>query len=233
MTEASFAAALLNPDLAAPEGLTPSSFDIYRNSVTAGLIGSLEMGFPVIRQLVGAAYFTAMAKEFLRAHPPRDLRMMLYGGDLPGFLADFPPLADYPYLADVAALEQGLREIYHAADATPLVQPQIPLDCRLTLAPALRLICSAWPIHAIWRFHQDGGPKPVHRAEDVVILRPDYDPKPHLLPLEGGAFLTAVLQGSSVRQACTPLSADFPLQSVLSLLAENGAIVGISAPFPP
>jgi len=219
MNEASFAAALMNPDLPAPHG-----FAVYRNSVTAGLIRALQAGFPVVRQLVGDAFFTAMATEFLRAHPPRSQMMMLYGDALPGFLSVFPPVAPYPYLADVATLEQALRESYHAADAVPVAKT--PLG-RLTLAPSLRLVRSAWPINGIWQFHQAAGPKPVQQAEDVVILRPVFDPKPHLLPPQGAAFLLALQQGASVEQARAPLGDNFPLHPLLALLTENLAFVQI------
>lgn len=69
------------------------------------------------------------------------------------------------------------------ADAGPTPQTAIPLDVRLTLTTALRLVRSPWPIHANRCFHQAGGPKPVQLAQDVVILRSGFDPKPQLPPL--------------------------------------------------
>lgn len=121
-----FAAALLNPEADVPLGLidpqgrpVQKRFDVYRNNVASGLTRALEASFPVIRALVGEAFFGAMAVEFLRAHPPKSRLMMLYSDAFPPFLATFPPVADLAYLPDVARLEQALRESYHAADAPP------------------------------------------------------------------------------------------------------------------
>jgi hypothetical protein len=94
-------------------------FNVYRNNVAASLTDALATGFPVIAKLLGEEFFRAMAGVFLRAHPPGDPRLQLWGGKFPGFLARFEPVAHLPYLPDMARLELGLRQSYHAADAAP------------------------------------------------------------------------------------------------------------------
>lgn len=231
MTEAEFAAALFNPDLPAPDEVSSAArFDIYRNSAIAGLVRNLEAGFPVICKLVGQAFFAAMAREFLRARPPRGRVMMLYGGEFPGFLGSFAPVADYPYLADTARLEQALRESYHAADARPLTAQEcarLGPQNRVRLAPSLRLVRSDWPVLGIWRFNHSGGPQPVGGAEEVVVVRREFDPVPHLLPQGGAGFVCSLKQGASVAEAAQPLAAGFDWRSVLALLGDNAAIVGV------
>ena len=240
MTEAEFAAALLDPGrptpgfVVGPTGQSaPKRFAVYRNNVAVSLTEALQTAFPVVRKLVGEAFFRAMAGEFLRQHPPQSRIMMLYGYEFADFLAGFPPVASLAYLPDVARLEQALRESYHAADATPIapeVLGALPeatlLASRLTLAPALRLIRSSWPIHAIWRANTESGPAPQPRAEDVLILRPDFDPIPHLLP-QGSNFIAALIGRATLAEA---LSADptLDLTAVLTLLLDGNAITGVS-----
>ncbi len=90
-----------------------------------------------------------MAGVFLRAYPPRDRVLMLYGAEFPEFLGAFQPVAHLGYLPDVARLEQALRESYHAADhrAADLsgMTPEALLTRRLRLAPSARLLRSRWP----------------------------------------------------------------------------------------
>ncbi|NJS38289.1 MAG: DUF2063 domain-containing protein [Rhodobacteraceae bacterium] len=183
MNQAAFAAALLNPDAAIPGGIVdamgrpaPKRFSVYRNNVASSLTRALEAAFPNVRQLVGEAFFGAMAVVFLRAHPPRSRMMMLYGDDFPGFLEGFPPVAGLPYLADVARLDQAMRASYHAADAVPLAEAAFEsllgddiAGLRLQLAPAVRLVQSRWPVVSIWTAHAEGGPPPTPGAEDALI----------------------------------------------------------------
>ena len=241
MSQSAFAAALLNPDADLPAGLidpqgrpAPKRFSVYRNNVAASLTSVLESGFPVIRRLVGEDFFGAVAVVFLRAHPPRTRQLMLYGGEFPQFLADFPPAAEFPYLADVARLEQAIRESYHAADAQPVAPETLGqlteaalLGARLWFAPSLRLIRSPWPIHAIWRANAEAGPNPQPGPEDVVILRPEFDPRPHLLPNGGGCFLASLLADRTVAEALNEAGDTLDLLAVLTLLVQGHAITGL------
>ncbi|SIO01585.1 Putative DNA-binding domain-containing protein [Rhodovulum sp. ES.010] len=244
-----FAAALLQPDRTPPAGLmgrdgAPAGrrFDVYRNNVIASLIDALGTGFPVVRALLGARFFGAMAGAFVRAHPPRAPRLTLYGDALPGFLEGFAPVAHLGYLPDVARLELALRQSYHAADATPLapgrlaaLPPGALATLRLDFVPALRLLRSDWPVHDIWHAHH-GGPKPGAGPQEVLIARPGFDPAPHLLPPGGHDLLTALIAGAPLGQAMDTPHGGFPethLSTLLQVLLDTGAICGISPETPP
>ncbi|MEO1238677.1 MAG: DNA-binding domain-containing protein [Pseudomonadota bacterium] len=242
--EADFTAALFDPGLMPPTDLVDpcgrpagKRFDIYRNNVVVSLTEALEAAFPVVRKLVGEANFKVLAGAFLRAHPPRSPLLMLWGDELAGFLTDFAPVQSIGYLPDVARLEQAIRESYHAADADPIdpallgqLSPQDLTAARLHLAPALRIVPSRWPIHAIWRFNMDeGAPKPVMAREDVLITRPGFDPELAVLPEAATAFLTALKQGQTLGEALSAPGIDdgFDLNTTLGLLLSGGAITKI------
>ncbi len=236
-----FASALLNPKAAVPAGLidpqgrpVQKRFDVYRNNIASGLTRALETSFPVIRALVGDAFFGAMAVEFLRAHPPKSRLMMLYGDAFPPFLASFPPVAHLAYLPDVALLEQALRESYHSADAPPLPAADLTalpeaklLQARLRLAPAVRVLQSEWPIHAIWTANMAGGPAPVMMAQSAVILRVDFSPRPHLISAATATFITALQAGATLQLAMDHAGPAHDLTATLALLLQGQAIVGI------
>ncbi|SEO62766.1 Putative DNA-binding domain-containing protein [Salinihabitans flavidus] len=244
--QGSFRAALLDPERPVPGGLRDGAgrpagrrFAVYRNNVAVSLTDALETGFPVVARLLGPTNFRSVAGAYLRQYPPRSPMMMTYGADFPGFLQGFEPLAHLGYLSDVAALEYALRESYHAADAGPIAPDAlaaIPSDAlaetRLTLAPALRLLRSRWPVHDIWAYNTyKDRPKPRTVAQDVLVTRPDYDPAPHLLPPGGAAFIDALQSGrplGAAVEAATQAQADFDPAPVLTLLLTERAIVSLS-----
>lgn len=243
MSQTLFAAALLDPDAALPPGLVdpqgrpaPKRFSVYRNNVASSLTRALEAGFPTVRKLVGDEFFAAMALVYLRAHPPRSRMLMLYGADFPDFLAGFPPVAHLGYLADVARLEFAVRESYHAADSTPLSEAEFQRllgadisALRLTLAPALRLLRSDWPVVSIWAAHQaEGGPSLRPGGEDALILRPEFDPRPHLLPTGGAAFVSGLMAGRTLGASLDLAGPDLDLAAILGLLISGRAIIGVS-----
>lgn len=241
MTQSAFAKALLDPDAPVPSGITdpygapaPKRFSVYRNNVASSLTRALEAAFPTVRKLVGDEFFGAMAVVFLRAHPPTSRMMMLYGDALPGWLESFPPVAHLGYLPDVARLDQAMRESYHAADSAPLPEADFQrlvggdiAALRLTFAPSLRLIRSRWPVHAVWAANHEAGPKPQPVAQDVVVLRPAFDPRPQLLPSGGGAVLEALLAGQCLGDSVETAGEGFDLAALLGLLISGKAVTGV------
>jgi hypothetical protein len=234
-----FAAALLDPGRAVPEGLlapdgSPAGrrFSVYRNNVAVSLTEALATAFPVLAKLLGEANFRGLAGLYLRAHPPASPVLMLYGERMPAFLAGLPQVAHLPYLPDIARLEQALREAYHAADAMPLsgaalaaLPPERLLAARLRLHPAVRVVASDWPIHGIWRRNSvAGAPKPEMRAETVLVTRPDLDPVQTLLPEGAAAFLAALAGGATLGAAIEAGGEAFDVTATLPLLIAAGAL---------
>jgi hypothetical protein len=242
MQQSAFAAALLDPGAAVPDGVVdpygapaPKRFSVYRNNVASSLVRALEAAFPTVRKLVGEEFFAAMAGAFCLAHPPRSRMLMLYGDELPGWLEQFPPVAHLGYLPDVARLDQAMRESYHAADSDPLPEAEFQRllgedigRMRLALAPALRLVPSRWPIVGIWTANHEGGPAPRPVAEDAIILRPEFDPRPHLLPPGGRVFVSALLAGQQLADAVEIAGETLDLPAVLGLLISGRAISGVN-----
>ncbi|MDK3018070.1 HvfC/BufC N-terminal domain-containing protein [Pseudodonghicola flavimaris] len=246
VTETEFTQALLAPDLPVPEGLCDAAghpagrrFAVYRNNVAVSLTRALHEGFPVIARLLGPDNMDGLAGLFLRAHPPRSPVLMLYGATFPAFLEGLEQLAHLGYLGDVARLELALRQSYHAADAEPVdaaalaaLPPDRLAASRLTLAPAVRLVRSPWPIHDIWRFNTEAdAPQPRATAQDVLVVRPEYDPRPVLLPAGGAVFLAALRDGVPLAEAdaaARRAAEAFALAPLLAELLSGGAITGIA-----
>ncbi|MEQ8897351.1 MAG: DNA-binding domain-containing protein [Roseovarius sp.] len=242
--QTTFRAALLDSTRPVPDGLSDGQgrpagrrFAVYRNNVAASLTDALATSFPAIAKLIGDENFRKLAGTFLRQHPPRNPMMMTYGADFPAFLETFAPLQHLGYLPDVARLEQARRTAYHAADATPAdpailqtLDPDTLAGTRFTLAPATQLIRSGWPIHAIWAFNMQDGPKPQPGPQTVLITRPEFDPQ--MTPVTPGtaAFITALQTGATLSGAtdtATTTDPEFDLTPALSLLLGTQAITDI------
>lgn len=241
-----FGKAVLDPAQPAPRGLHDGlgqaagrRFDVYRNNVVLSLREALRIGFPVVTRLIGAQNMDGVAGLFLRAHPPSTPLMMRYGADFPAFLAGTTQLAHLGYLPDIARLELAIRRSYHARDAEPIAPARLAdtpaetlMRATITLAPAVQLVRSDWPIHDIWRYNTDkNAPKPRLGAQDVLVTRPDFDPLPQLLPPGGGRWIASLMNGQSIASAYDAVLADAPdfdLTALLSVLLQGKALVSLN-----
>ncbi len=239
-----FARALLDPALAPPAGLAcppdavfAERFAVYRNNVAVGLIEALRSAFPVVNRLVGDDFFAAMAHIHALACPPSSPVLLAYGGDFAGFIAEFPPAAGLPYLADVARLEWCWLQAYHAADAAPLTlqdlqrlpAEQLP-QLHLPLHPTTRLLRLTHPVLAIWRAHQaDAEPAPMELGdgpERVLLVRPHADVA--AMPVSPGTFtfLARVRDGAAIAEGVAAALAEEPglaVSGMFSRLFDAGA----------
>jgi hypothetical protein len=246
---AGFAAALLDPALPSPAciavhgGATREDrFAIYRNNVVQGLIAALETRFPMVQRVVGEAFFAGAARLYIGQNPPRTPIMAFYGEDFPDFLAQFPPGAELPYLADLARLEAARTRAYHAEDAAPLppeafanLAPGDLLDLRLVLHPSLFILASPYPVATI--FAMNSGALPLAaiedwRGEDVLVARPRMSVEVRALPPGGAAFLTKLAQAATLGEAAGATLAgepQFDLTDALASLIRFGLAIEIRA----
>lgn len=247
-TELAFAHALLRPDAPCPAGLRAwngsdpvKRYAVYRNNVVVSLVDALADSHPVTQALVGEAFFRAMAGEFARRSPPRSPVLAWYGEGFADFVADFPPAAGLPYLADLARLEWLRVEAWHAADADPLPLAEVAAlladeaalpNLRVTLHPALRVLRSAHPVVSLWAAHQSEdaagalGAIDFAAAEAALLVRDGLDVA--LLRIEpGAAAFIARLQRGDALGAAAQAAAPFDLPATLGLLLRHGAIAAM------
>lgn len=234
-----FGAAILDADLAPPSpisdghgGPAAKRFNVYRNNVAVSLADALEAAFPVVRALVGNEFFRALAGVALRQYPPRTPLMAEFGQDMPAFLESFPPVAQLPYLADVARIENAMRRAYHAADVSALdadmlsgMDPEGFAGTCFALAPAVSLIRSSFPAGTIWQINQDGAEKAQPQGpEDIMISRPEFDPFVDVLPLGAFDVLQACDGQTPLSQALEAAPDNFDFPATLGLLVQRGVL---------
>ncbi|MCR8547220.1 putative DNA-binding domain-containing protein [Salipiger sp. P9] len=242
MTQRAFHQALLDARRPVPPALTDGAgrpagrrYAVYRNNVAVSLTEALASGFPACAALLGEANFARVAGRFLRQHPPATPVILHYGAQFPAFLDGLDGLARLPFLADVARLELALRRAYHAADAPPVAPEALAAlsapalsAARLRLAPAVQLVRAPWPIAEI-RAYALGqtARKPQGGAQEVIVLRPGYDPAAHVLPARGHVFVSALQAGMALASASLQGGPGFDPTDTLALLLAHGAITRI------
>lgn len=236
-TQAEFRASVLDPNSSPPEGLrnpdggqATKRFDVYRNNVAVSLTDALETAFPIVHKLVGDDFFRAMAGVYLRAFPPKSPVMMFYGDDMPSFLAGFEPAQSVPYLPDVARLELGIRQSYHAADAEPVapdalgqLAPDSLPHVTFSFAPSVQLIASSFPLYGVWHANTHGG-EITKTAQPTLITRPEFDPQLDPLTPEQAAVFTALHDGEPLGVAIRHGGTGFDIGPLLGLLLGRNAI---------
>ena len=251
-TQAEFAAALLDPARPCPPGLRAWNgsdpavrFAVHRNNVMVAMIEALADAYPVLQALVGEAFFAALARAFVRAHPPCSPVMALYGEGFAEFVAEFGPAAVLAYLPDVARLEWHRVRAFQAADAVPLARAEMarrldePLllpGSMLALQPALAVLCSRHAVVSLWAAHQDGGDiasvDPGLPESALVLRQPGPEGEVLVIGVEPGCarFVAALAGGACFADALAAAGEALDLAAVLGLLIGHGAIVGWHPP---
>lgn len=179
---------------------------IYRGNAFGNWHAALAGAYPVVRKIVGEAFFEALARVYARAHPSRSGDLNAYGDSLAPFLEAYAEVRDLPYLPEVARLEWLVHRAYFAPDPARFDLSR-PTEARL--APGCALIESAWPVASIWEAHQEGGrPELVQLGagpERALVHRPDWRVEVTALRpgdfrflecLEGGEPLGAALEAA-------------------------------------
>lgn len=245
--QGAFAAAVRNAGHALPEGVTSHSagmparrFNVYRNNFYASLIDVLAGRYPVVQRLVGDDFFRAMARVYVEQEPPRSAMILAYGGGFADFLGRFPPVADVPYLPDIARLEWARHSAYHAADAAPLgaadfnaIPGEQVAALTLELHPAMTVVTSSFPIVSIWEtnaFDEQVRPVgPEAGAEDALIARPDMIVEVRRLPPGAAAFIGALQDGlilGEATESAFQVADTFDLAGNIAGLIDAGVIIG-------
>jgi hypothetical protein len=242
-----FAGTLFSPGRGKPEFLVGPNgkgaerrFEVYRNNVSVGLVNALASMFPATQRIVGEEFFRAMARRYVRDHPPRSRLLVEYGQDLATFIAGFKPLAGMPWLADVAKIERAWLDAYHAADAAPLVGEELAaipenrlVDTILVAHPAARLVRSrhaAVTIFSVNRREGEVGAIETDIAEDALITRPHLDVAIRILPAGGAVFLETLFSGHPLGEAAAAALAECPTFDLgvnIAGMIEAGALADI------
>jgi hypothetical protein len=212
---------------------------VYRASVLANFAGALDSTYPVVRRLVGDAFFAEAARQYARAHPSASGDLGDYGEGFARFLAAYPHAAALAYLPDVARLEWACHECERSPEAPPFdfealarVAPEADGGLRLLLHPAVRLIESAHPVAAIHEANapgRDGTPRRTDGPDFVLVRRIDSGAHVEAVTPHEWRFLDRLARGETLESASRGAPRLF-LEGATARYVAEGVVCGFTAP---
>jgi hypothetical protein len=224
------------------DGRQADRFEVHRNNTFASLMAVLEEAFPTVAAVLGEEFFRRMAAAYVRHDPPKANHLLDYGQGLAGFIRKSEPLADRPWLGDLADLDWAVNAAFGAADVETLtpdalaaIPPEQLMETRLPLKPGAALVRSEWPVHAI-RMNPavaDGSSRLAQRSEAVLVIRPDVEVIAIPVSAAEHVFLSLLHKGNTLGEAAVAaLESDpaFDIQSALARHLAGGHFAGTPNP---
>jgi hypothetical protein len=205
-------------------------YAVYRGNVRASCAKALAAAYPIVRKIVGEAFFDALAARFIDECPSRSGDLNRYGAEMAGFLERFGEVQDLPYLPDVARMEWCAHGVYFDADTPAFDGGRLAALAAhaerlvVELAPSCRLLRSAWPLARLWAVHQDDYAGPIEvdlqaGADRVLVYRPRWRAEVRSLARPDFAFLEACSRGARLGDALDAACAADPLFDPSTVLA--------------
>lgn len=131
---------------------------IHHRHYETSLVTALLDRFPATLWLVGSAFVTEAARQFVRERPPSRPCIVEYGEDFPGFLSARPGAAGLLYLGAFAELEWHLSRLSLAVTRPAVTWTEFSAldaqrlsDLRVTLQPDVDYFHAAWAIDELMR----------------------------------------------------------------------------------
>jgi putative DNA-binding protein len=228
----------------AGDGPCTEGMEAYRRGMRESHHGALAAAYPVVRRLVGEAFFREAAARHDEAHPSASGDLHEYGAHFAPFLARYRFAASEPYLPDVARLEWALHECEYAADVPPLdfaALARLPAEAhaalRFELHPALRLVASDHPVLALWEANRPGrdGTPQRHGPERVLVARIEGTARARAVDEAEWRFLESLARGESLAEAYDCLGEEPPesIGTWLACYARDGIVSAFRSPAGP
>lgn len=226
--------------LVGSRGLTADArLQIYRNVVFNNLSNALATAYPVIKALVGEAFFEAAAARYIRRRPSSSGKLQEYGAAFPDLLEHMPEAGGLPYLPDVARLEWARQECALAPLENPLdpallaATPEAErLALRLCIQTAIRHVHSPFPILDIWLYCQEAQEERLNidaEGQHVVVWRSGRQIAMQAIDEGLERFLRALGERQTLEAACMAAletNPDFDASAAIAWLLREGIATG-------
>ena len=214
---------------------------IHRHQLYESLATALAGTFSTVHQLVGDAFFRAMARAFIVQALPGQPVLSEYGEGFPALVDAYEPARGLPYLTDVARLDWALNLAFHSpmgerltATGLSIVPGEQLSSMKVSLAPGTCVIHSTYPLDRIWSTSQpDASTATVDLGEGgarlLVFRRPDDAAFISLTESEA-VFVATLAAGASLDDAALAAfadDADFDLSVTFRRLLDSGVFVAL------
>lgn len=190
---------------------------IYSDAYRTRLTEALANNYPALAKLLGTRDFASLAGRYIAAHVSRTPSIRYYGVALSEFLATDAGYQDAPVLAELAAWEWAMTEVFDAADGSPIgaealvcIAPEDWAELRFDFHPSVRRLELRWNVPPLWKALTADEPRPEHElaAEPQAWLqwRDGLRTLFRSLEADEAAALRVTMDGGSFGELCLRLS---------------------------
>ena len=198
----------------------PARLQVYADAYRIRLHDALADDFAALRAWLGPERFAELADAYLAAHPSGHYSLRWFGRHLARFLAETPPYAATPLLAELAAFEWALVTAFDAPDAPTLARTALAAlpsaawpALRLHVHPSVVRLDLKWNVVAI-RKGAEAAVAPLPDAIEAavapwLIWRRNYTVCYRSLAIDEAQALDALRRGIAFADICAGLSGHF------------------------
>lgn len=214
------------------QGLVDSDvgLSIYTNAYSSRLAEALEVDHPILGQYLGDAFWAEFCSGYIAAHPSQVRSLRHFGTQVPSWLALHQPFAERPVIAELAAFERELLDVFDSADAGRIdwstlqsLDPAAWPGLRLKFHPSVRLLPSKTNAVEIWRALKDTQPPPEAGGSSIParLLWRDEERVSRFRPIEAGelvALHSLLSEQRSFAESCEQLASNRAAEEVPALV---------------
>jgi hypothetical protein len=220
-------------DLVAEQGEVSieTRLGIYRNAYRLRLRETVDTDHEMLGLYLGDALFEQLVDAYIERHPSHFFSLRDFTSHLPLFLREAPPFADHPILAELAAFERLLLDVFDAPDAPRAniahlrqLSPDRWPELQLRFHPSMQLFRAEWNCVECWQALKAGETPPAaspQPASHWLLWRGrDRLSQFRSLPPPERALILETLAGAPLSALCERLASDLPQAQVGTHLLE-------------
>lgn len=209
-------------------GFNAQGINIYRQNLLANAKRALTISFPTVFELLDSDISERLVYQFLRVSPPNLGDWTQWGENFSDFLGTTEVGADYPYIADCAALDWHVHCALHGPDqilissTLQLLGESEPEQLFITFNHNVKILKTIYPLTDIFQAHHHSDELQRKSAmsaakkalsgknveQVVMIYRPEFQPQVTTLSASEGALMSSLLSGQSLAQSLDALKYD-------------------------
>lgn len=190
--------------------------DIYRNAYRIRLRQVFETDHEILWTYLGDELFEQMVNGYIASHPSHFTSLRNFCDQLPDYLASTSPFDQHPIIAEIAAFERLLMDVFDAGEANRVGMTELrelsPDDwpaMRLRFHPSVQLLKTDWNSIESWKALRDDGTPPAasNAAAQHWLLWRDTDRLSQFRPIEEDeqALLAQAISGGTFSALCETL----------------------------
>ena len=201
---------------------------IYQNNMAAATQDYLAEVYPAVRGVVGADYFRQIAHSFVKANPPSQGNIHLYGENFNWVVGEFEALQELFYVADLIRFEWALHQSYFCRGEEKLTLSELNqqqlLALPIKLNASVSIIESDFPLFEIHRqslpsYRQNVAINLSQGGDNILVYKSNLAIKTHLLNDSELKFLSGLQNSENLLQAIEGASGSLSQEQVSAVLA--------------